>query len=144
MTKRFIANDDGQVIGVRCAPVRWHSTTSGKAPREIGGAESDLPADVVVLAVGFDPVLDVQLAEQLGLEVDGRNKPLVDNFASSVPGVFIAGDLATGAHLVAGALHTGRKAAGRINEYLSRLSASRAAAAAATADAPAEDAAHSA
>jgi glutamate synthase (NADPH/NADH) small chain len=69
--------------------------------------------------LGFDSVVDGELVEQLGLETDGRGAPIIRDYATSVEGVFAAGDLVTGPSYVATAIHSARTAAERINQYLS-------------------------
>jgi indolepyruvate ferredoxin oxidoreductase len=118
-TREFVG--DWQLQAVRAAQVRWQATPTGKSATEVEGTEFTMAADLAVLAVGFDAVVDVQLAEQLGLALDDKARPILDDFASSTPGVFVAGDLATGPALVAKAIATGQKAAARVEQFLSSL-----------------------
>jgi len=111
---------DGSLSGLRAVEVRWLGSTKGKIMKELPGGEFSVKADLAVLAVGFDPVVDVQIAQQLGLELLEGGRPVVDDFASSVDGVFVAGDLATGASLVARAIATGRRVAAKIDRHLAR------------------------
>ena len=115
-TRGFEGN--GQLTGLRAVDVTWQSTSTGPRACEVADSEFAVKADLAVLALGFEAIIDCQLAEQLGLQRDDRGKPVVTDFASSIDGIFVAGDLNTGAATVARAIHTGRQAAKRIDAYL--------------------------
>jgi len=86
---------------------------------EVPGSEFELKADLVLLAMGFVHVEQGPLLEQLALELDARGNIVQDeNFMTSVPGVFAAGDCVTGASLVVRAIHWGRHAAEGVDAYL--------------------------
>jgi pyruvate/2-oxoglutarate dehydrogenase complex dihydrolipoamide dehydrogenase (E3) component len=86
--------------------------------RELPDSEFHVRADVALLAMGFEPVLDPELARQLGLELDGRGRCRCRGNATIVPGVFVAGDVAGDQAIVAGAIASGRRAAQTIADYL--------------------------
>jgi len=88
--------------------------------REAPNSDFAVPADLVLLALGFDAAVEASLAEQLGLAVDEAGRIAVRDNATAAADVFAAGDLVTGASLVAGAIHSGRRAADKIDAYLSR------------------------
>jgi len=116
-TKAFGAT--GRTLqSVTGAKVAWSETCSGKAPVDVPDTEFSVPADMAVLALGFDPVVAPDIAGQLGLTVEDDGRLTATDYATTVGGVFVAGDLATGPSLVAGAISAGRHAAERINEYL--------------------------
>ena len=85
---------------------------------DVPDSELAIEADLALLAVGFEPVLDETLIRQLGLRIDPAGKVVAANAATNVSGVFIAGDAATGPALIASAIASGRKAAERIDQFL--------------------------
>lgn len=86
----------------------------------IPGTEFELEADLVLLAMGFVHPEKPGIVEQLGVELDARGNVKVDptTFASSVPGVFAAGDCQRGQSLVVWGIADGRKAARAIDQFL--------------------------
>jgi len=113
-TKRFVG-DNGRVTGLEMVEVEWRD---GR-PVEIEGSERIIPADLVTLAMGFvGPEAD-SIASQVGLEVDARgNFVRDDDYATGVPGVFVAGDAGRGQSLIVWAIAEGRAAAAAIDEHL--------------------------
>ena len=113
-TREFFG-EDGHVRGLRVATT--HLTTDGASvPSE---QVQDIPADLVVLAMGFIGPETELLAEQTGAAVTGRG--LIargDDFATSVPGVFVAGDAGRGQSLVVWAISEGRAVAAAVDAYL--------------------------
>ncbi|HMN62837.1 MAG TPA: hypothetical protein PJ988_20900, partial [Anaerolinea sp.] len=83
------------------------------------GTEEILPAQLVLLAMGFLGPED-QLLGQLNVERDERSNVRAElgKFATSIPGVFSAGDMRRGQSLVVWAIHEGRGAAREIDRYL--------------------------
>ncbi|AYY15074.1 glutamate synthase subunit beta [Actinobacteria bacterium YIM 96077] len=84
------------------------------------GTERQLPADLVLLALGFSgPEPDSGLVEQLGLGLDGRgNFTRTDEFSTDADGVFVAGDAGRGQSLIVWAIAEGRAAAAAVDRYL--------------------------
>ena len=114
MTKRFTA-EEGKVTGIDCVKVEFKD---GKFV-DIPGSEFHLEADLVFLAMGFVHPEKEGLLEQLGVRLTSRgNVEVDDNFQTSVPGVFAAGDVQRGQSLVVWAISDGRKAARGIDEFL--------------------------
>jgi glutamate synthase (NADPH) small chain len=75
--------------------------------------------DLVLLAMGFTGPVKNGMIEQLGVALDGRSNVVADeNYMTSVPGVFAAGDTRRGQSLVVWAITEGRKAARGIDQYL--------------------------
>ena len=72
--------------------VNWLPGGQGWEMKEMPGTEFVLPADLVLIAMGFLHVVRAGLVEELGVKIDGRGNVAVDNWMSSVPGVFAAGD----------------------------------------------------
>jgi len=92
--------------------------SSGR-PVPVPGTERLLPAQLVLLAMGFTGTPRVGLVEQLGLEVDERGRVRRgDDFSTSVPGVFVAGDAGRGQSLIVWAIAEGRSAAASVDRYL--------------------------
>ena len=85
------------------------------------GSEFKLPAELVLLAMGFLHPRHVGLLQQLGVELDDRGNVRADNHASSVPGVFAAGDARRGQSLIVWAIAEGRQAARAADRLLTAL-----------------------
>ncbi len=115
MTQSF-EGQDGRVTKIHCAEVQLKDGRFENIP----GTEFELPADLVLLAMGFVHPEKPGIVEQLGVSLDQRGNVEVDpdNFSSSVPGVFAAGDCQRGQSLVVWGIADGRKAARGIDSYL--------------------------
>jgi glutamate synthase (NADPH) small chain len=112
-TERITGN--GKVEELHCVRVAF---ANGRFER-VAGSEFVLPADLVLLAMGFVHPEKEGVVEQLGVSLDGRGNVAVDkDFASSVKGVFAAGDCQRGQSLVVWAIADGRKAAQSVDRYL--------------------------
>ncbi|KAL4529823.1 hypothetical protein Ndes2526A_g04578 [Nannochloris sp. 'desiccata'] len=120
LSKRFIDDGDGNLKGVEIVSVEWEFPAGGPPKfKEIPGSERILEADLVLLAMGFlGP--EATLAEALGVDLDPRSnfKAEFGQFATSIDGVFAAGDCRRGQSLVVWAIAEGRQAAAACNEYL--------------------------
>ena len=114
-----ISDNGGHVKSVSAVEVKYTPSAAGPVRESKPGTEFDVEADMIVLAMGFENVLDTDLAGQLSLNLDSAGRvDIVDKFRTNVPGVFVAGDLASGASYVATAIASGRDAAQRIDKYL--------------------------
>jgi glutamate synthase (NADPH) small chain len=119
LTKRFVGDAEGRVREVHTVRVAWEQVNGRPTPRELPGTEQHWPAQLVLLAMGFlGP--ESTLVEQLGLETDARSNVRAEygEFATSVPGVFAAGDMRRGQSLVVWAINEGRGAARECDRYL--------------------------
>ncbi|RME83320.1 MAG: glutamate synthase subunit beta [Caldilineae bacterium] len=121
MTQKFVGDEQGRVKEVHTVQVEWVTGSNGSRPhpRPIPGTERVWPAQLVLLAMGFlGP--EQTLIEQLGLEQDRRSnvKAAYGRFATSVEGVFAAGDMRRGQSLVVWAIAEGRGAAREVDRYL--------------------------
>ena len=120
-TKAFAGNG-GRVRKLSCVKLDWSEpdATGRRTFREIPGSEFDIPADLVLLAMGFVHVEHGPLVRDLGVSTDPRGNLVVNgNLQSSVPGVFGAGDAVAGASLVVRAIDLGRLAAEGVDRFLS-------------------------
>lgn len=107
--------DDGRVTALRVVEVE--RTSSGFEP--VPGSERDLPADLVLLAMGFVGPEKSALVEQLGVDLDARGNIVRDeSFETTVPGVFVAGDAGRGQSLIVWAIAEGRSVAAAVDRKL--------------------------
>ncbi|GAA1240145.1 glutamate synthase subunit beta [Kitasatospora nipponensis] len=113
-TVGFGADATGRVGGVELAAAEPGTR------RPVPGTARVLPADLVLLALGFNgPERDSALVRQLGLALDPHGRLARDAaFASPVPGVFVAGDAGRGQSLIVWAIAEGRSAAAAVHRYL--------------------------
>lgn len=117
-----IGNKRGKVAHVRCLRMELgEPDASGRRkPQKVPGSEFDIPADLVLVAYGFDPVPFPESSDLRQLETNSWGAVVVDqNQMTSVPGVFAGGDLVRGPSLVAHAVRDARKAANAIHRHLS-------------------------
>ena len=120
LSKEFIAGADGQVRGIRTVQVEWNKDDSGRFQMaEVPGSEKKFKADLVLLAMGFLGPEDT-IVGKLGLETDERSNFKADygSYATSIEGVFAAGDCRRGQSLVGWAINEGREAAREVDRYL--------------------------
>jgi len=120
MTKRFVGDDQGCVKELHTVLIEWSKGNNGRfAPHEVPGSEKVYPAQLLLLAMGFlGP--EEAVIQQLGLETDERSniKAEYGRYATSIPGVFAAGDCRRGQSLVVWAFNEGREAARECDRYL--------------------------
>lgn len=119
-TKEFIG-ENGRVTHLKTVSVRFAPPTNGGPPKmeEVPGSEKIWPADLVLLAMGFTGPETDGIVKQLGCELDPRGNVKADaNFATSVPGVFTAGDARRGQSLIVWAISEGREAARGVDTWL--------------------------
>ena len=110
-TTEFVSEDGQRVSGLRLADV------NGFDP--VPGTERTLKADLVLLAMGFTGAERDGLLSQLGVEFDARgNVARGPDFQTSVPGVFVAGDMGRGQSLIVWAIAEGRSAAAAVDAFL--------------------------
>ena len=120
MTTKFVGDGEGHVAELHTLNCEWTSGDNGRpGPKPIEGTEKVWPADLVLLAMGFlgpeDAVID-----QLGVARDERSNARAEHesYATSVRGVFAAGDMRRGQSLVVWAINEGRGAARECDRYL--------------------------
>ena len=119
-TKRF-EGVNGQVEKLVAVRVEWQRDGSGTMRMvEVPGTEFEIKADLVLLAMGFTGPGETGLVEQFGVERDARTnvKASTDDYRTSLPNVFAAGDMRRGQSLVVWAIREGRQCAHAIDAYL--------------------------
>jgi glutamate synthase (NADPH) small chain len=110
-----VSGENGKITKLHCVKVELRG---GKFER-IAGSEFEIPADLVLLAMGFVHPEHPGIVEGLGLTINGRGNIQVDgNFATNQRGVFAAGDCQRGQSLVVWAIAEGRKAARAADVFL--------------------------
>jgi len=118
-TKWFEGDEHGNVKRLHAVRLEWYTDSSGRRQfREIPGSEFSLEVDLVLLAMGFLHPQHDGLLDSLGVEYDERGNVKTINYATSVPGVFAAGDMRRGQSLIVWAISEGREAAHYVDKYL--------------------------
>ena len=120
-TKAFLEGEGdakGRVTGLKAVRLEWKD---GK-PSEVPGSEFVMPADLVLLAMGFVSPLQT-LLEEFGIERDARGNARAEtegarSYATSAPKIFAAGDMRRGQSLVVWAIREGRQCARAVDEFL--------------------------
>ena len=113
-TERFLG-ENGKVTGLRAHEV----VMKGGKFEKVEGSDFDLDADIVFLAMGFVGPEKPGLLSALGVELTDRgNVARNADFETSVPGVFVAGDMGRGQSLIVWAIAEGRAAAAGVDRYL--------------------------
>ena len=105
---KSISGQNGRASELQACEVQWVAGPKGWEMKETPGTDFTLPADLVLVAMGFLHVVHSGLVADLGVTVDNHGNVLVDQWMSSVPGVFAAGDTVRGASLVVHAINQGR------------------------------------
>ena len=124
LTKEFIDDGNGHVKALRCVKVQWDRDDGGNwQMSEVAGSEFELKADLVTLAMGFVHPVHKGMIEQAGVELDPRGNVKGStegekSYATSVEGLFAAGDMRRGQSLVVWAIREGRQCARSVDEYL--------------------------
>jgi glutamate synthase (NADPH/NADH) small chain len=101
--------------------VRGARAGPGPLYAAVPGEEFELPADLVLIAIGFSGVEREGVVEQLGLELDARGNVAAPSFSTSEPGVFAAGDARRGQSLIVWAIAEGRRCARLADRHLAQL-----------------------
>ena len=114
-TTEFVGDGDGNVRALRLVDVRLQD---GRF-EQVEGSEREIPADLVLFAMGFTGPERAGLVEQLDVDLDERGNVARDaSYMSSVDGVFVAGDAGRGQSLIVWAIAEGRAAASAVDRYL--------------------------
>jgi glutamate synthase (NADPH/NADH) small chain len=113
----FVGTD--RLESIRISEVTVTKENGRRIVTEVPGSERLLPADLVLLAIGFEGTEEGPLLDQLGLTRNRRGG--IDagaDWQTAMPGVFVAGDMHRGASLIVWAIAEGRAAAASIHAYL--------------------------
>ncbi len=114
-TNRLVGDEADQVAALELVEVAM----SGGRFEPVAGTERTIPAQLVLLAMGFTGPQQPGLVEQLGVALDPRGAIARDaDFMTSVPGVFVAGDAGRGQSLIVWAIAEGRAAAAGVDAWL--------------------------
>lgn len=114
-TSEFLGDDQGRVRALRLSDVEFRD---GRF-EPVEGTERQIPAELVLLAMGFVGPQRDGVVEQLGVDLDPRGNIARDaNYATSVPGVFVAGDAGRGQSLIVWAIAEGRSCANGVDAFL--------------------------
>ncbi len=114
-TKEFLGDEHGNVRALSLVDVVFEN---GRLT-EIEGSQREIPADLVLFAMGFTGPETPGLVEQLGVDLDERGNVARDkSYMASVPGVFVAGDAGRGQSLIVWAIAEGRAAAAGVDTFL--------------------------
>jgi glutamate synthase (NADPH/NADH) small chain len=114
----FVDNGAGQVRAVRITDAQVSKVEGRRVVTAMPGSERELPADLVLLAIGFDGTDAGPLLDQLGLPSRTGTVDCGPDWQTDAPGVFVAGDMHRGASLIVWAIAEGRAAAAAVHTYL--------------------------
>jgi glutamate synthase (NADPH/NADH) small chain len=123
--KRFVGDDNGQVRAVELQKVRVSKDpeTGRREVVPLSDEIEELPADLVLLAIGFEGVEEMALLDGLGISLTKRGTVSCGaDWQTSSPGVFVCGDAHRGASLVVWAIAEGRSVANAVDAYLTGAS----------------------
>ncbi len=118
--KKFISDSNNQVKEIQIVRIEWAKDDKGRfIPKEIPGSEKTFPAQLILLAMGFLGPEDTVLSD-LKVERDERSNAKAEHgkYATSIKGVYAAGDMRRGQSLIVWAIQEGRGAARAVDEYL--------------------------
>ncbi len=116
LTKRVVTGDTGNVEGLECVRIEW----KGREFEEVEGSEFTLPADLILLAMGFTGPKKRGLLDRAGVDLDGRGNVAADTewYLTSEANVFTCGDMRRGQSLVVWAIREGRQCAHAVDKAL--------------------------
>jgi len=122
-TQRFSGAPDGRVTALHAMKVEAVQKDGRTAFEPVAGSEFEIPADLVLLAMGFTGPEKGALLNDLGVDMTARGNVGRDaRWMTNVPGVFTAGDMQRGQSLIVWAIAEGRSAARAIDEHLMGVS----------------------
>ncbi|WP_425518081.1 glutamate synthase subunit beta [Polymorphospora rubra] len=116
--QEFVDDGTGAVRAVRIAQVTVERRDGRRVVTVVPGSEREIPADLVLLAIGFEGTERQPLLEQFGVERNARGAVDTDATWQAADGVFVAGDMHRGASLIVWAIAEGRAAAAAIHDHL--------------------------
>jgi glutamate synthase (NADPH/NADH) small chain len=128
--RSFAISTTGLSGNGRVQRINWMQNSGAPPFEPIAGTDDERPADLVLLAMGFVGP-ELRIVEDLGIERDERGSIAATDFATSVPGVFAAGDARRGQSLIVWAIDEGRRCARAVDTWLAEVGEPRSAGAAA-------------
>jgi len=121
VTKEFIADEKGNLAGLRVADLHWEFTPDGKRATSVEneGSERIIPCDLALIAIGFSQPEQL-LIDRYELAKDARGNILADEvtYKTSHPKIFACGDMRRGQSLVVWAISEGRECARNVDQFL--------------------------
>ncbi len=117
---REVVGEDGKVTGLKCVRADW----SGGRPGEVPDSEFVIPADLILLAMGFTGPRKAGMLAQSGVKLTDRGnvEADTDDYRTSEEMIFACGDMRRGQSLVVWAIREGRQAARAVDEALMGVS----------------------
>ena len=118
--KEILMDEEGNLRGVKIVKLegKKRDPRTGKlVMTEVAGSEEELPCQLLLVAIGFQGP-EAYVAQAFGVETDDRTNLSAPQYATSVPGIFAAGDARRGQSLVVWAIQEGRAAAREVDRYL--------------------------
>jgi hypothetical protein len=120
VTTKEIVVDESGVKELHCCQVEWEKQDGQWKMKETPKSEFVIKADIVLLAMGFVHAAHEGLVKALDLELDGRGNVKTNDFQTTQPWLFAAGDTVSGASLVVRAIDSGRMMAVAVDKWLKR------------------------
>jgi glutamate synthase (NADPH/NADH) small chain len=120
---KAVADQNGTASSVRADRMRLgpKDPSGRQTPEAVPGADFDVPADMVIAALGFTPESMADLSKDVTVTRWGTVKANPLTYETNLPGVYAAGDIVRGASLVVWAIREGRDAAAAMHKYLRTL-----------------------
>jgi glutamate synthase (NADPH/NADH) small chain len=118
-TERFVDDGSGRVRALQAVEVEMLRDQGGMRFQPVAGSQFELPVDLVLLAMGFVGPRRGSLLSELGVRVTERGNVWRDeNWMTSQPGIFTAGDMQRGQSLIVWAIADGRSVARAVDTFL--------------------------
>ena len=123
LTKEFIGDKEGNLVGLKTVEVKWEKDENNKAKLiENKNSFKEWPCDLALLALGFTGP-EKSLPEKFGLEIDQKgNIKSMNKYQTNKSNIFVAGDCRRGQSLIVWAISEGREVAHQVDEYLMGIS----------------------
>ena len=119
-TTELVGDEEGRLTALRGQHVEAVRDGASLRFEPVPGSDFDLPAQLVLLAMGFVGAERPGLLEDLGVDMDPRgNVARNDGWATNIPGVFVCGDMGRGQSLIVWAISEGRSCAASVDAFLS-------------------------
>jgi glutamate synthase (NADPH/NADH) small chain len=119
-TKQILSDENGNIRAIECVRVSWQKGADGRMGfTEVEGSNFEIPAELMLLAMGFVGPEKGPLLDGFGVDLDPRgNVAVAENYMSTSSGVFACGDARRGQSLVVWAIWEGRECARGVDEFL--------------------------